>query len=206
MSSHDDASLRQTVFAILKQYPNLKPKALLSMVKQPKKKLDYIRHLRSQWIHDYKDNAYASSLSQKELAYIAGIIDGEGHVNIVSQFTKDGKHEYFTLRISIGNTNEVMIKWLQKRLGGYVSANTKIEGCKQCYHLQLNAKKVRWLVPRILPYVIAKRQELRLLVKSFKLIQQSKRQDNFSEVKELQREIRVFHSRQGRGSLDYDRK
>lgn len=54
MSSHDDVSLRQKVFEILKQYPNLKPKALLSMVKQPKKKLDYIRHLRSQWIHDYK--------------------------------------------------------------------------------------------------------------------------------------------------------
>jgi hypothetical protein len=61
MSSHEELSLRQKAFAILKQYPNLKPKAIFSMLptelktgRKPKQQLDYIRHLRSQWIHDYK--------------------------------------------------------------------------------------------------------------------------------------------------------
>jgi hypothetical protein len=61
MSSHDDLSLRQRVFGILKQYHNLKPKAIFAMIpeelkkgKNPKNQLDYIRHLRSDWIRDYK--------------------------------------------------------------------------------------------------------------------------------------------------------
>jgi hypothetical protein len=157
--------------------------------------------------HDLS-NPYAS-LSEKELAYIAGIIDGEGHVNIISQFSKNKlgfKKEYFTLRISIGNTNKAIIEWLQKRLGGYISANVAKQGCKQCFHLQLNAKRVRWLAPLILPYLVGKTEEVKLLISSFILLQQSKRQKHFPEVKELQRQIRVFHSRQGRGVLGFVRK
>lgn len=57
MDSHD-ISARQKVFEILKQYANLKPKAIQLMlpdtIRKGKQQLDYIRHLRSQWIHDYK--------------------------------------------------------------------------------------------------------------------------------------------------------
>lgn len=57
MDSHD-LSVRQQVFEILKQYVNLKPKAIQAMlpdtIRKGKQQLDYIRHLRSQWIHDYK--------------------------------------------------------------------------------------------------------------------------------------------------------
>lgn len=58
MDTHDDLSVRQRVFGILKQYPNLKAKAIQAMIpedqKKGKKQLDYIRHLRSEWIHEYK--------------------------------------------------------------------------------------------------------------------------------------------------------
>lgn len=49
MDSH--ASLRQQVFALLTQYPTLKPKAICGLLHTDK--VDYVRHLRSEWIHDY---------------------------------------------------------------------------------------------------------------------------------------------------------
>jgi hypothetical protein len=212
MSSHADLSLRQRVFELLKKYPNLKAEVLYSMLTEEDKKqktrknlLDLLRHYRQQYIHDYQ----FGHLSERELGYIAGIIDGEGHVNIVSQYVKGkgSKHgEWFTLRISIGNTNRTILEWLQKRIGGCISANKNLEGYKTCYHLQLNAKRVRWLAPKILPYVVGKKEEVTLLMKSFPLLQSGKRQNHYAEVKELQYAIRLNHGRQGKGVLGFDRR
>ena len=212
MDSHDDLSVRQRVFEILKKYPNLKAKAMQAIIpevqRKGKKQLDYIRHLRAEWIHDYKHNPYAS-LSEKEFAYIAGIIDGEGHANIITQRPKCKigcvHGEWFTLRISIANTNKGIVEWLQRRLGGSISTQNH-DGCKPCYSLQLNAKRVRWLVPKILPYSVGKREELTLLIRAFPLIQAGKRQDHYPEVKQLQQAIRVNHGRQGRRRLGFVRK
>lgn len=44
-------SLRQQVFALLTQYPTLKPKAICKLLHADN--IDYVRHLRSEWVHDY---------------------------------------------------------------------------------------------------------------------------------------------------------
>src|SRR3990167_4655443 len=55
-------------------------------------------------------------LSPAELGYIAGIIDGEGCINISVKKQRQG--ESLTCRLTIGNTNEELLKTIQEWIGG----------------------------------------------------------------------------------------
>jgi hypothetical protein len=95
-------------------------------------------------------------LTTAEKAYIAGIIDGEGHVGI--QSVKDG----FYLKIVISNSSKALIDWLlerlpnkyvQKREAGH-STNTK-----DIYNLHISGKDAQELLSQIQEYLVIKKEQ-----------------------------------------------
>jgi len=57
--------------------------------------------------------------NQNELAYFAGIVDGEGHISILKSKPKQSRWTpTYRLRIGVGNVSEALIRWIAERFGG----------------------------------------------------------------------------------------
>ena len=55
-------------------------------------------------------------MKRTDLAYVAGIIDGEGYIGL----TRQGKSRSIRLTVSVDNTNEWLIQWLHFAFGGSI--------------------------------------------------------------------------------------
>lgn len=89
-----------------------------------------------------KTNIY-TSLSSEDLAYLAGIVDGEGHV-------------YSGGGILIVNTDKNLMDWLVKKLGGIYHIKKAVPGYKRSYYYRTNTYRGRELLSLIKPYLIIK--------------------------------------------------
>lgn len=99
-------------------------------------------------------------MSDKEIfAYVAGIFDGEGHLSIEKQSANgiQRKHDYYTLRIVIANTNLQLIDWLVTKFNGSKQISKKVEGHKQVYKFVLFGDKLFDLLVNMYPYMIIKK-------------------------------------------------
>jgi hypothetical protein len=88
-----------------------------------------------------------SFLTTADKAYIAGIIDGEGHIDL--RFKK----------VDVSNTNNDLIQWLIKKVGGFivVKPNYNVKH-KKSWSWRLAAVGSRGLLKEILPYLIIKKE------------------------------------------------
>ena len=97
-----------------------------------------------------RSNPYRDTLTSHEVAYIAGIFDGEGDLGIRAG-------HYWTLGIT--NTNKALVQWLTAKLpGSTVSWNRDREGRAPCAQVKLHGNlKIRCFLMVVLPYLIVKR-------------------------------------------------
>lgn len=101
-----------------------------------------------------------------QLAYLTGIIDGEGSLCVELQRAngKGRKHDYYCIRLSIVNTNEELMKWLVKYFQGAYYAQTKYDGRKQCYTYRLFGDKLLDVVKACYPYFVIKKPQADLMI------------------------------------------
>lgn len=111
-------------------------------------------------------------LSSEEVAYIAGIIDGEGSIGIYDITTnKKGKRWHSVLvRITIANTCKDLFEWLIPRLPGcrvYWQAQTRKPNHRMCGRLTLDGTKGIALCERLIPYLNIKRKQAEIAVRFY---------------------------------------
>lgn len=100
-------------------------------------------------------------LSETELAYIAGIIDGEGHIGLTIQKKKNQAIAIAAL-LSVNNGKREIIDWLTLRLGGKVrfyqhNGSTSWNG----FYLWANRspQEIGIILKAIRPYLVIKRDQ-----------------------------------------------
>ena len=112
--------------------------------------------------------ALIGKVSEVDYAYLAGIIDGEGTVSITrSKYRKNGRVLVaYQPALTVSNTNLILLRSLQGRFGGHiVKANTPADkNWKQGYILFFRRKEMLALLPKVIPYLTAKRQKAELLL------------------------------------------
>ena len=89
------------------------------------------------------------------LAYVAGIIDGEGCIGIHSN----------TVRVAVKQTNEWLIKFLKMNFGGHLVYQKHSWGnprSKPIWSWAVDAKKAHEFLQLILPYLQIKRPQAEL--------------------------------------------
>lgn len=103
-----------------------------------------------------KDN-----LSDLELGYIAGIIDGEGCISINKQHHKTTRVGLFsrTLTLEVQNTNLSLLEWIQERLGGNIRVMPVVGNRKIAYRISWSAANASNILKIILKYLIVKKQQ-----------------------------------------------
>lgn len=109
-----------------------------------------------------------NDLTQLEIAYLAGIIDGEGCIFI---HRRRDRTSGFEPGLTITNTNPVLIDWLVSNLGGSVTIY-KRDGLKDRYTWSMHGRKAVELASIVLPYLKIKSQQASIL-KSFWRIHES---------------------------------
>jgi hypothetical protein len=97
--------------------------------------------------------------SSQKLAYIAGIIDGDGSIDFI--INKKRRREKVAPRIRVANTDTKLIRWLEKEIGGYVGGVTVVGKNKPCYQWLITGEQnIKSLLHAILPYLIIKRENV----------------------------------------------
>ena len=104
-----------------------------------------------------------SKIKNEELAYLAGIIDGEGWFEF-----DDGKRKRPCWKIGVINTSLELLNWIQERIGGLIRKRKRVkkingnEYRKQTYAYCLyGIKPTCSLLKALFPYLIVKRKKAR---------------------------------------------
>lgn len=105
----------------------------------------------------------ALALTELEKAYIAGFVDGEGHISIRRMKCPASPRGYrFTTVLSISNTNRGVLDWIHEKVGdrGSICASRKVQPHhKQAYHLAILSRQAADVVAAIEPYLIVKKEQ-----------------------------------------------
>lgn len=109
------------------------------------------------------DDAIAR-LSVAELAYIAGLIDGEGCLLIYRKKDRRGS-SHFRCILRISNTSQRVIEWLQTRLGGGAHAGQPSSSNHLLvYHWRCEGPRMATLLVATCPYLVIKPELADLLI------------------------------------------
>jgi len=111
-------------------------------------------------------------MSKLTAAYLAGLIDGEGSLEI----RKKGRK--YEARIRVWMVNYELIKWLYDSFGGFLGKREFDNNCKTAYGWTIKGKKqVEPIIKKIRPYLKVKKNQAELIIKFLKTF------DNCSFVK-----------------------
>lgn len=124
-----------------------------------------------------KNNAHLlKDYSVSQIAYLAGIIDGEGSIYIgnFSKNPKTGTLHYQT-NMEVTNTDENLIKWLIYTFGGrfnrYTFKQTPVNSRRPVFRWIASGELLTHLCHLLLPYLIIKKRQCEIMIemrKTFK--------------------------------------
>lgn len=104
-----------------------------------------------------------------QLAYLAGIIDGEGSIYIgnFSSNPKTGTLNYQT-NMEVTNTDEALIDWLMNHIGGrknkYTHKQTPTNSRRDVYRWIVSGDLLTELCHLLLPYLIIKKRQCEIMI------------------------------------------
>lgn len=107
-------------------------------------------------------------VTETEIAYLAGIIDGEGTLTLEKKHGTGPYADRLYLRplVHVTNTDMVLLDWIQVRFGGYLHPQPigrAAERSKPCYRLTWGGTKALPLLDAVAPYLVSKRAQADVL-------------------------------------------
>lgn len=102
--------------------------------------------------------------NDRDLAYLAGLFDGEGTVEARENKRKDRAADW-TLRLGIFNTDGNLMRWLVDTFGGTVNVIGKKNrpmARRDVYVWRIPVRKHESLIQALVPHLIVKRSQVEL--------------------------------------------
>lgn len=107
-----------------------------------------------------------------QLAYLAGLLDGEGCITAVARKSVGRGNSYRT-DVTIANTCKKVTDWLLKNFGGAVYTRTfKETRYKTAYNWYMDPKEILSLLPKVIPFLVVKKSQAELMLEFRNLIQE----------------------------------
>jgi len=106
-------------------------------------------------------------VKKTDLAYMAGIVDGEGCIRFSHRIYKKTKSISYLPKIDICNTQEVLPRRFQFAFGGGVYKERKREGCKVSWRWVVQGEVAYVCAKALLPYLVIKRAQAELIIQSW---------------------------------------
>ena len=105
----------------------------------------------------------ASDISEEKWAYLAGLIDGEGHIGISKHARPRYRYFYFQLKVAIVQKDDDIPNWLKNTFGGYIRVITKRENVY--YEWSIGGKRAAWLLSETKKYMRGKKPQAEIAIK-----------------------------------------
>lgn len=103
--------------------------------------------------------------SKADLNYLAGILDGEGCLDISRSLpSKNRRNPYHWIRVAVSNTDERLIVWLQRTFGGSISKPSKRIGRRQSWAWSITGGAAAVLIREVSPLLIVKSEQADVLL------------------------------------------
>ncbi len=110
-----------------------------------------------------------------KLAYLAGLIDSDGHITVAKSEPSQRDRARSTIHypiVGITNTDKRMMEWVLENFGGSygsrmgqkMKAKSLERGWKERYDWRMTGKKSLTLLEDILPYLVVKRDRAELVL------------------------------------------
>ena len=106
------------------------------------------------------------SLSEVDRAYIAGVFDGEGCICITTR----NQRRYHSLRITVTNTHQGLIRFLHERLGGCVSPHSAREKCRPTWTWVAPDQRSENILVLLQPFLLVKKHQCELALEFRRLV------------------------------------
>lgn len=134
-------------------------------------------------------------MKKTDLAYTAGIIDGEGCISL-SRYGK-GDTYYISLSVSVGNTNEWLIQWLKFSYGGRTilkgGKNRQGKNWKPCWEWIISSNEALDFLRLLYPYLRLKKAQTEIAIRFQNARQTEKRTSPRSnQIKVLEEADRIL--------------
>jgi len=129
-------------------------------------------------------------LQERDLAYIAGIFDGEGCVCILKENQR--KYTLFRIEASIQNTDLALVEYLKTCFGGYVGFR-KLSSGKMFAKWCLSCKSAVEFLEKIKPFLRIKKRQAELASEIYSITNLKKRsgiRDEKGRIQKLTEEER----------------
>jgi hypothetical protein len=139
-------------------------------------------------------------VKRTDLAYVAGIIDGEGCISL----TRSKNEKGIQVHVQIDHTNEWLLQWLKFAFGGVVTLRhdkrEEIKGWKSMYCWRLRTAEALEFLKLIYPYLRLKKVQAEIAIKVLEMRGKKGRRFTESEtaVAEAQRIIMSKLNKTGR--------
>ena len=106
-----------------------------------------------------------------DLAYIAGLFDGEGSISFRTQTIQTklyGEWIYHNFSVSIANCSEDTLKWVQETMdiGGWIGSKWKNRNYI-CYRLDYHHGRAVRFMELVFPFLKIKREEAQLAIEFY---------------------------------------
>lgn len=104
-----------------------------------------------------------NALTKTEMAYIAGLIDADGSVQIARRSTK-GRWIRYALEITVSNTDTRIINYLRTTVGGGTAVDVRHFRKTVCFSWVITGNAAMQLLTQVQPYMQSKKDEAELAI------------------------------------------
>lgn len=137
--------------------------------------LYFLKIIRYNVIQPLKDKYMKNGLyipkdyEPTQLAYLAGIIDGEGSIYIGNySFSKKTGDPLYQTNLEVSNTDECLIDWIVYNFGGkkyeYTPKQTPKNSRKKVFRWACTGEMLTHICPLILPYIVIKKRQCEIMI------------------------------------------
>lgn len=111
-------------------------------------------------------------MKRTDLAYTAGIIDGEGSISLVYARQKPYRSSLNVI-VQVANTNEWLVQWLRMAYGGWITKANRSQVqdkiWKPAYQWRITGIKAKEFLELIYPYLRLKRPQAEIAISLAKM-------------------------------------
>ena len=103
-------------------------------------------------------------LTDADLGYLAGIIDGEGHIGLVRRrrtWKKSLRTHYLRPVVQIGQAKRELLDHIARVVG---EGSVAVHGQRGFYNLRFYPSTMRWLLPQLLSHLVLKRRQAEIVL------------------------------------------
>lgn len=132
-------------------------------------------------------------MTNLQIAYLAGIIDGEGSIGLYSKRPSDKDRHYVTLQLSVVNTSKPLMKWLSANVpvGNVGRKAGPKTNHKEIFHWTASSSKAVEVLRLVLPYLVVKKAQAEVVIELWDFEQQNGVRPGIKPSEEVQSARRI---------------